>query len=132
MPPTAGTARFENDMESCSSLVRHSGSGIGTVPMSATAVAMLVENEMSSATINQPTSALVMVSQNCSGSPTCPSSAKTATSVPTAISRLVVFTRSSCCSAGASTPTVSEIIVRSASSVFFISDRALWPCGRDS
>ena len=34
MPPTAGTARFENDIESWSSAVRTSGSVIGTVPIS--------------------------------------------------------------------------------------------------
>ena len=37
IPPTAGTARFENDIDSWSSLVRHNGSGMGTVPMSETA-----------------------------------------------------------------------------------------------
>ena len=100
MPPTAGTARFENDIESWSSLVRHSGSRIGTQPMSDTAVAMFVPNEMISATPSHQKLALEIVSQNSAGSPTWLSNAKTAMSVPTAMRRLVVFTRASCCSAG--------------------------------
>ena len=32
-PPIAGTARFENDMPSCTSVVGHSGSRNGTVPI---------------------------------------------------------------------------------------------------
>ena len=52
MPPTAGTARFENDIESWSSAVRTSGSGIGTVPISEIAVAKFVRNEMTRAAAN--------------------------------------------------------------------------------
>ena len=48
-PPTAGTARFANDIESWSSAVRISGRVIGTHPMSETAVAKLVRNETVSA-----------------------------------------------------------------------------------
>ena len=62
MPPTAGTARFENDIDSCSSAVRTSGSGIGTVPISATAVAKLVRNEMNVATTSRNQSAFLIVS----------------------------------------------------------------------
>ncbi len=54
MPPTAGTARFENDIDSWSSLVRQSGSRMGTVPISDTAVATLVPNEMISASGQPP------------------------------------------------------------------------------
>ncbi len=93
MPPTAGTARFENDIESCSSAVRMSGSPIGTVPMSATAVQKLVRSERNIATASHHQFAPLMVSQNVAGSPTCDSSAKTAISVPIAISRLVPLTR---------------------------------------
>ena len=46
MPPIAGTARLENDIDSCSSAVRTSGRLIGTVPISATAVAKFVSSEM--------------------------------------------------------------------------------------
>ena len=53
MPPIAGTARFENDIDSCSSAVRISGRLIGTVPMSATAVAKLVSSETIMAMISQ-------------------------------------------------------------------------------
>ena len=67
MPPTAGTARFENDIESCSSAVRMSGRLIGTVPMSAIAVAKLVSSEMIIATISHQKLALVIVSQSSCG-----------------------------------------------------------------
>ncbi len=62
MPPTAGTARFENDIDSCSSAVRTSGRLIGTVPMSATAVAKFVSNEMNIATASHHQSASLIVS----------------------------------------------------------------------
>ena len=52
IPPTAGIARFENDIDSWSSLVRHNGRLIGTVPMSAIAVAQLVANEISIAAVS--------------------------------------------------------------------------------
>ena len=67
MPPIAGTARFENDMESWSSAVRINGRLIGTVPMSAIAVAKLVRSEMTIATTSQNRSALVIVSQSSCG-----------------------------------------------------------------
>ena len=92
-PPTAGTARFENDIESWSSAVRISGRLIGTHPMSENAVAKLVRNETMSATASHPQSAPVIVFQNSSGSPIWLNSANTAISVPTAMSRLVVLTR---------------------------------------
>ena len=76
MPPIAGTARFENDIESCSSAVRISGRLIGTVPISAMAVAKLVRSEMTIATISQPRSALVTVSHSSCGLPTWLSRAK--------------------------------------------------------
>ena len=62
MPPTAGTARFENDIDSWSSAVRASGRLIGTVPMSAIAVAKLVSSEMNIATASQAQFAPLIVS----------------------------------------------------------------------
>ncbi len=62
MPPTAGTARFENDIDSWSSAVRTSGRLIGTVPMSAIAVAKLVSNDTNSATANHHQLASLIVS----------------------------------------------------------------------
>ena len=69
---------------------------MGTVPISDTAVAMFVPNEMMSARVSHHQLALEIVSQNSSGSPTWLNNAKTAMSVPTAMSRLVVLTRASC------------------------------------
>ena len=89
----AGTASLENDIDSCSSDVRHSGSGIGTVPMRATAVAMLVAIEMTIATTSHQMLALVNVSHSCCGLPTCERRAKTAIRVPIAIMRFVPLTR---------------------------------------
>ena len=62
MPPTAGTARFENDIDSWSSAVRTSGSLIGTVPISEIAVAKFVRNEMTIATASHAHSAFLIVS----------------------------------------------------------------------
>ena len=61
--------------------------------MSATAVAKLVSSEMNIATASHHQFASLIVFQNVSGSPTCDSSAKTAISVPIAISRFVPLTR---------------------------------------
>ena len=62
IPPTAGTARFENDIDSWSSAVRMSGNVIGTVPMSAIAVAKLVRSEMNMATASHHQLAFLIVS----------------------------------------------------------------------
>ena len=75
IPPTAGTARFENDIESCSSLVRHNGIGCGTVPISATADGMLVASDSTRARSNHHQLAAEMVRQNSPGSPIWLSSA---------------------------------------------------------
>jgi len=100
--------------------------------MSDTAVAMLVPNEMMSASANHQKSALEMVSQNSAGSPTWLKSAKTAISVPTAMSRFVALTRASCWSGGASTPAASHTASRTSPSSFLKSDRARRPIGRMS
>ena len=73
--------------------MRTSGRLIGTHPMSETAVAKLVRNETVSAIASHHQLAPEIVSQNSSGSPIWLNSAKTAISVPTAMSRFVVFTR---------------------------------------
>src|SRR6478735_4564965 len=68
-PPTPGATRLENDVESCCSLVRQNGSGLGTVPMSTTAVAMFVANDTSRAIASHQGSADLMVFQKSPGSP---------------------------------------------------------------
>ena len=73
--------------------MRTSGRVIGTRPMSEIAVAKLVRNETVSATASHHQLAPEIVSQNSSGSPIWLNSAKTAISVPTAMSRFVVLTR---------------------------------------
>ncbi len=67
MPPMAGTARLENDIDSWSSAVRISGRLIGTVPISATAVAKFVSSEMTMATTNHQKSASLIVSHSSCG-----------------------------------------------------------------
>ena len=118
MPPTAGTARFENDIESCSSAVRMSGRLMGTVPIRAMAVAKLVRSEMIIATISQPMSALVIVSHSSCGLPTWLSRAKIAMSVPTAIMRLVPLTRWSSWSGGRSHPVADAAASRTSATCF--------------
>ncbi len=70
MPPIAGTARLENDIESWSSAVRISGRLIGTVPISATAVAKFVSSETIMARTSHQMSALLTVSHSSCGLPT--------------------------------------------------------------
>ncbi len=88
-----GTARLENDIADCSSMLGQIGSRIGTLPRNvmpnATSVAMPSTNARST----NPHSAFFTVSQNTTGSPTRLRSTPTPTSAPTAIRRLRGCTR---------------------------------------
>ena len=119
MPPIAGTARFENDIESCSSAVRTSGRLIGTVPIERDRGGEVGEqrddHRDGSASMR---SALVIVSHSSCGLPTWLSRAKTAMSVPIAIIRLVPLTRWSSCSGGSSVPTAAAAAARTLATCF--------------
>ncbi len=53
VPPIPGTARFENDIATCSSVVGHKGSRKGTVPCRPIANPMLDAKENTNARSNQ-------------------------------------------------------------------------------
>ena len=111
-PPMPGTARLENDIPSCNSVVGTNGRRTVTVPCNATAYAMLAANETTRASANQLQFALRRVSTTSVGSPTSSSNAPTATSAPMANAAPVAVMRRTCTSSGGSMPMADAARVR--------------------
>ncbi len=119
IPPIAGIARLPNDIATWVSVVGHSGSRIGTQPISAIAYGTFVASERTSASATSHQFASLTVFQTSCGLPTWPSSTAAAISVPIAIMRLVGLTRCSSTSSGRSTPAAAAVASRIASRRFF-------------
>src|SRR3954463_6509526 len=98
MPPTAGTAKLENDMATWTSVVGHGGNLVCTVPRRATAYPTLDASDRARATASQGHCAPFSVSHVAAGVSTTARRAPAATSVPTPRAMLDGLTRYSCLS----------------------------------